>query len=146
MEEASSLKITKDMKEALRLLKGKGILQKEVCKEITLTSSHLSKVISGERPLTRQNFDLFNEKYGHIVMLDVSLIYPLPKYRELVATVYDLKQTAQDLAAIQQGLKEFVARRVAAKDKISHTEALAEMGILEEELLRKARSAGIPNG
>lgn len=138
---------SKDLKEIQRVLKKKGIKPEAVADLWAVNPTHVSKVFNGRRPLTPENHRAFNEKFGHIVKIDPSLIGEDPvSIKDLQATVRALNKNVADLTAILGGLKEFVMLRVVAKDKVPRTRVLSEMGILEEEVRKMVKSGGIPTG
>ena len=67
---SSDLNLSKEFEYCLRILKSSGITKGEVAKRMSISSGHLSRMISGKEPITRKNIELFNELFSKLVTLD----------------------------------------------------------------------------
>lgn len=57
------MKSSFDLEKALRILKSKGIAKGEVAKRLKITPGYLSKMISGEKPVTQSVVDVLLKEY-----------------------------------------------------------------------------------
>ena len=57
------MKSSFDLEKALRILKSKGIAKGEVAKRLEITPGYLSKMISGEKPVTQSVVDVLLKEY-----------------------------------------------------------------------------------
>lgn len=122
-----------NLEEALRFLKQKGILKSNVAFELGFTASHLSKILNGQRSLTKKNINTFNEIYGKYVILE------LPDDEEEIKNILEDPETPyfpenKKMTAERSLLKVLMDDYVALKADITEGDAEAILS----ELLRKA--------
>jgi hypothetical protein len=73
-----------DLEKALRILKSQKITKGEVAKTTGYESTYLSKMISGERPLTEQFYTIFMKEYGKYLN-DIDLVIEDPEKELLIS-------------------------------------------------------------
>ena len=120
--------LSNDFEYCLRILKSRGITKGEVAQRMSLSSGHLSRMISGKEPMTRTNIDLFNNLFGNWVTFepdDDSIVHdPEVAYKSL--TYY------QNLSADREKMVQDRDRTISS---LNYTITLQKEKI--EELERK---------
>ncbi len=90
---------SKDFGQIQRVLRKNKVQGKDIAELWVCSPTHVSKVWNQERPLTEENFKLFNEKYGYLVTIDRSLINLPVRDQSLTK---DHKPNRPDLEALKQ--------------------------------------------
>lgn len=73
-----------DLEKALRILKSQKITKGEVAKTTGYESTYLSKMISGERPVSEQFYSIFMKEYGKYLN-DIDLVIEDPEKELLIS-------------------------------------------------------------